>query len=81
VLLSLRRWVVAEFQPICSFADVVDGEVYVAGWGKSGRLGLGTEENHAVPTLLPVPKPHRVVAVFAGGGQSFLLTGTREFGH
>ncbi len=64
----------------CGDAHVValadDGEVYTWGCGQYGRLGLGTEEDSAVPEQMPLPPNcEDIVAIKCGLDNTLILTG------
>lgn len=60
-----------------------DGFVYVWGFGGYGRLGLGSQQDHLVPTLVPQFARENVLArataVFAGSTSSAVIDGQRMY--
>lgn len=63
----------------CGDAHVValanDGEVYTWGCGQYGRLGLGTEDDVAVPEPMPMPPNcNEIVAIKCGLDNTLILT-------
>eukprot|EP00794_Sanderia_malayensis_P005950 gene5950-6640_t len=64
----------------CGDAHVValadDGEVYTWGCGQYGRLGLGTEDDSAVPEQMPLPPNcSNIIAIKCGLDNTLILTG------
>ena len=51
-----------------------DGAVWSWGWGNSGRLGHGDQQNQLLPKKIEAFAGQRVVAVSAGSGDSLALT-------
>ena len=63
----------------CGDAHVValadDGEVYTWGCGQYGRLGLGTEDDVAVPEPMPLPPNcNEIIAIKCGLDNTLILT-------
>ena len=63
----------------CGDAHVValadDGEVYTWGCGQYGRLGLGTEDDMAIPEPMPLPPNcNEIVAIKCGLDNTLILT-------
>jgi len=57
-----------------SLATTVDGAVWSWGWGTSGQLGHGDEQNQLLPTKVEALAGQRVVAVSAAWQHSLALT-------
>lgn len=51
-----------------------NGEVYTFGNGAHGKLGLGSEENHALPQRVTFSEPVNVKEVFCGESGTMFLT-------
>jgi len=63
----------------CGDAHVValadDGEVYTWGCGQYGRLGLGTEDDVAIPEPMPLPPNcNEIIAIKCGLDNTLILT-------
>merc|ERR1712086_775723 len=58
-----------------SLALTADGAVWSWGWGASGELGHGDEQNQLLPKKTEALAGRRVVAVSAGLAHSLALTG------
>ena len=57
-----------------SLAIIADGTVWSWGWGNSGRLGHGDEQDQLLPKKIEALAGQRVLAVSAGGAHSLALT-------
>jgi len=57
-----------------SLALAADGAVWSWGWGSSGQLGHGDQQNQQQPKKIEALAGQRVVAVSAGGDHSLALT-------
>lgn len=54
-----------------------DGDVFSWGYGMNGRLGLGTQDDHPIPTLIPtfqLSDAQKVVEICAGDAHSMVRT-------
>uniref|UniRef100_A0A6B2LAS3 RCC1-like domain-containing protein n=1 Tax=Arcella intermedia TaxID=1963864 RepID=A0A6B2LAS3_9EUKA len=58
-------------------ALATDGSLYSCGKNQFGQLGLG-HTRKSVPSLTPVPLPHRVTAIGCAGNLSMALTSSGE---
>ena len=61
-----------------SAAVTASGELYTWGRGNYGRLGHGSSEDHATPTLVTGLKGERVVHVACGSGDAQTLAVTES---
>lgn len=59
----------------CSFAVTSDGKVYSWGMGSNQQLGLGSEDDQLVPTLLTgvQVKDRQVIGVSSGGQHTVFI--------
>ena len=57
-----------------SIARIADGNVWIWGYGGSGRLGHGDEQEQLLPKKIEAFAGRCVVAVSAGGAHSFAIT-------
>ncbi|XP_025029589.1 serine/threonine-protein kinase Nek8 isoform X2 [Python bivittatus] len=69
-------------QAACGASHVLamssEGEVFTWGRGDNGRLGLGTQESHSSPQLVPLPSGYEAQKVLCGIDASMLLTSKNQ---
>ncbi|KAM3854789.1 serine/threonine-protein kinase Nek8 isoform 2-T2 [Vipera latastei] len=69
-------------QAACGASHVLalssEGEVFAWGRGDNGRLGLGTQESHGSPQLVPLPSGYDAQEVLCGIDASMILTSKHQ---
>ncbi|XP_058020266.1 serine/threonine-protein kinase Nek8 isoform X3 [Ahaetulla prasina] len=69
-------------QAACGASHVLalssEGEVFTWGRGDNGRLGLGNQESHSSPQLVPLPAGYEAQKVLCGIDASMILTSSNQ---
>lgn len=73
--LSKLNVILLECGECCSFAVTDDGKVYSWGMGSNQQLGLGSEDDQLIPTLLTGAqvKERQVISVSSGGQHTLFI--------